>query len=83
MSKELKPSEVAPGVPQWTVIRADRAASPVQPGATVYRCRGWDYGCANEDTRRLGLEHIAVTLEPTGDYPFFTIPREDLADLSQ
>lgn len=63
----------------FTVIRSDRAASPVDAGATVYRCIGWDYGCSNEDTRRLGIEHVAVTMDPTGDYPFFTVPREDLS----
>jgi hypothetical protein len=63
----------------FIVKRADRAASPVWIGARVYTCKGWDYGFANEDTRRLGVEHVSVTLDPTGDYPFFTIPREDLA----
>lgn len=63
----------------FIVSRADRAASPVAVGATVYHCKGWDYGCANEDTRRLKLAHVSVTLDPTGDYPFFTIPREDLS----
>jgi hypothetical protein len=62
----------------FTVLRADRAASPVETGATVYRCTGYDYGCSSEDTRRLGLEHVSVTLDPTGAYPFFTIPRADL-----
>lgn len=66
--------------PSFRVVRGDRAASPVEVGATVYRCKGWDYGCANDDTRRLGITHISVTLDPGGDYPFFTIPVEDLRD---
>lgn len=65
----------------WTVVRADRAASPVDVGATVYRCASYDYGCANDDTRMTGVQHVSVTLDPTGAYPFFTIPTEDLSPL--
>lgn len=63
---------------EFIVTRADRSASPVDVGARVYSCKGYDYGCANEDTRRLGLAHVSVTLDAEGDYPFFTIPKEDL-----
>jgi hypothetical protein len=62
----------------YRILRADRASSPVEVGATVYRLFGWDYGCAADDTRLLGFDHVAVTLEPDGDYPFFTIPLADL-----
>lgn len=59
-------------------MRADRAAKTVEVGARVYRCKGWDYGCAGDDTRQTGLTHVSVTHSPSGDYPFFTIPLEDL-----
>ena len=62
----------------YTVIRADRAASPVEVGATVYACKGYDYGSANDDTRRMNIHHLSVTLDPDGGYPFFTIPACDL-----
>jgi hypothetical protein len=64
----------------YLVLRADRASSLVEVGATVYRFEMPDYGCAADDTRLLGFEHVAVTFDPDGDYPFFTIP---LADLEQ
>lgn len=62
----------------YTVKRADRAASAVQVGDVVYDCKSHDYGCANDDTRLTGIEHVSVTLKEDGDYPFFTIPSGDL-----
>ena len=49
-----------------------------EPGDTVYRCKGYDYGCASDDTRILKIKHISVTKDPEGPYPFFTIPVHDL-----
>jgi hypothetical protein len=75
---------MADEIPQWRprafrVLRADRAADQsLAVGDTVYSCKGWDYGCANDDTRMTGIEHTSVTFRPDGDYPFFTIPRADL-----
>lgn len=43
-------------------------------GMIVYDCKSWDYGCAHDDTRVTGIEHISVTLKADGDYPFFTVP---------
>lgn len=43
-------------------------------GTIVYPCAKPDYGCAGDDTRYTGEEHISVTLKSDGDYPFFTIP---------
>jgi len=43
-------------------------------GTTVYDCRGYDYGTASLDTRMSGIEHMSVTLDPEGGYPFFTVP---------
>lgn len=66
----------------FKVVRSDRSATPVDIGATVYPCKGWDYGCSSEDSRHLGIEFVSVTLEADGGYPFFTIPKEDLVALT-
>lgn len=47
-------------------------------GTIVYDCTGCDYGCSSDDTRCTGVMHVSVTLDPTGDYPFFTIAYRDL-----
>lgn len=62
----------------FRILRADRAASKVSIGDTVYRCAGHDYGCSSDDTAMTGIPHISVTLDSSGGYPFFTIPVEDL-----
>ena len=51
-------------------------------GATVYECMKHDYGCANDDTRATRIEHISVTENPNGDYPFFTVPLHQLEEQS-
>jgi hypothetical protein len=43
-------------------------------GTQVYHFMKYDYGCANDDTRATGVEHISVSENPQGDYPFFTVP---------
>ena len=63
---------------KYTIIRADRAASEQVAGTVVYDATGYDYGCSSDDTRETGIQHVSVTLNENGDYPFFTIPREDL-----
>lgn len=50
-------------------------------GTVVYRAIGHDYGMASDDTRLTGEEHISVTLDPDGGYPFFTAPIDALQDL--
>lgn len=49
-----------------------------EAGTVVYLCRQHDYGCANDDTRYAGIEHVSVTEDKDGGYPFFTIPRNHL-----
>lgn len=48
-------------------------------GTLVYRCKDYDYGLASDDTRATGKPHTSMTLDPSGDYPSFTVPDEDLA----
>ena len=67
---------------KYKIIRSDRAANKdVKVGDLVHSCKGYDYGCSSDDTRITGIEHISVTLDENGDYPFFTIPDEDLERL--
>lgn len=42
-------------------------------GDTVYMLKQHDFGCAREDTEETGIEHISVTHNPNGGYPFFTV----------
>ena len=63
---------------KYKIIRADRAAGEVEVGTFVYDSAGYDYGLASDDTRETGIQHVSVTLNENGDYPFFTIPAEDL-----
>ncbi len=64
---------------KYRVLRRDRAAVEV-PETTVFvfECAGYDFGCAADDTLLLEMAHISVTFDPTGAYPFFTIPLCDL-----
>jgi hypothetical protein len=70
-------------MPHSYKLLADSQINPdAKAGTTVYDCHGHDYGCANDDTRITGIVHRSVTLDPTGDYPFFTVPERDLESLS-
>lgn len=62
----------------FRMLKDSQIRKEVKAGAIVYRCIGWDYGCANDDTRITGIEHTSVTLDPAGAYPFFTVPKQDL-----
>ena len=43
-------------------------------GTVVYRCLRSDYGLSFLDSVSDGEPYISVTLDPNGNYPFFTIP---------
>lgn len=51
----------------------------IQQGSIVFACIQPDYGMATSDSFAMGEPHIAVTLDPTGDYPFWTVPMRVLA----
>lgn len=51
-------------------------------GTTIYRASGHDYGCANDDARATGFPHTSMTIEPSGDYPFFTVPNADFEPIA-
>lgn len=70
-------------MPKFRIERIDRASLPeafLHIGQHVYPGRD-GYGCANDDTRDTGIEHVSVSLNESGE-PFFTIPREDIEPLS-
>lgn len=58
--------------------RIVRGETWVKAGETVYTQKGYDYGLARDDTNMTGIQHVSVTLNADGDYPGFTIPRDDL-----
>ncbi len=60
----------------FKVLRADRASANVEVGMTLYPA-GCSYGCADDDSRRFGIEYTSVSADPSG-YPFFTIPKADI-----
>jgi hypothetical protein len=50
-------------------------------GTIVYECGFYDYGLSSDDSRVTGIPHQSVTLSPTGDYPFFTVPQQYLEEI--
>lgn len=67
---------------KYIVNNASMSANKsVQVGDTVYEHLGHDYGCSRDDTMYTGIEHISVTLNEDGDYPFFTIPKAHLNEV--
>lgn len=47
-------------------------------GTVVYETRAHDYGLARDDTNMTGIQHVSVTINEDGDYPFFTVPEHQL-----
>lgn len=71
-----------PAGPRRFKLLTDSKLEPrATAGTIVYRCSGYDYGCARDDYAATGIPHIALTLDPTGDYPFFTHPAPDAEEL--
>lgn len=64
-------------------FRLLRARFEVPAGTTIYKASGYDYGCASDDQRATGVPHTSMTLEPSGDYPFFTVPNGDFEPIDQ
>ena len=58
-----------------------RDAHDTLAGAIVYRASGCDYGCSSDDSRMTGIPHVSMTLDETGDYPFFTVSEYDLKEI--
>lgn len=59
---------------KYRLTGAPPSNSDAKKGDLVFKCAGFDYGCASEDSRHFGIEHISVTYHADGSYPFFTVP---------
>jgi hypothetical protein len=46
----------------------------VKRGSIVFACLQPDYGVAMGDSLVMREPYLAVTLDPTGNYPFWTVP---------
>lgn len=66
---------------RYIMLRDSTIDPSVKAGDTVYRCMNYDYGLAADDTAMTGVKHISVTLSPTGDYPYFTVPERDVEQI--
>jgi hypothetical protein len=47
-------------------------------GTVVYPLAGTDYGNASMDSFYTQIPHLSVTLNPGGEYPFFTVAEHNL-----
>lgn len=65
-------------VRKYEVLKDSVLERKAKVGTVVYDYHGYDYGCANDDTRMTGVEHQTMTLDPEGGGPFFTMPCRDL-----
>lgn len=68
-------------IPSYRLCVDSQVNHEAKKGTIVYMARNHDYGLASDDTRSTGIQHVSVTLDPSGDYPFFTIPVRDLEPL--
>lgn len=59
---------------RYRLLRDAATNEAAVAGTIVYSCAKHDYGLADDDTRLTGIRHVSVTLNPDGDYPFFTVP---------
>lgn len=62
---------------RYRVLRTDRASLNVFVVGDIVWAGRDGYGCAGDDTRSTGIEHIAVSPNESGE-PFYTIPRADV-----
>ena len=62
------------------ILKYDRFGH--KAGTRVYHLSGTDYGTASMDSLYTQIEHISVTENPSGDYPFFTVPKHDLEEVN-
>ena len=63
---------------KYKLLKDSKIKPEVKAGDTVYTCHMSDYGCARDNTIETGILHISVTLDKDGQYPFFTVPSQDL-----
>jgi hypothetical protein len=71
-------------MPQKYQLATDSAINEAaKAGTVVYDCVKCDYGCASDDSYYKKEHHTSITLDSTGDYPFFTHPTKDLIKIKE
>lgn len=68
---------------KYEMLADSKLIEKAKKGTIVYDFKYYDYGCSYEDTMRTNIEHIAVTMNTEGSYPFFTVPRPDLKEIKE
>lgn len=61
-----------------TAYRLRHSYDSVPEDTIVYDFQGCDYGLASEDSRRLQVPMVSVTLNDNGEWPSFTVPEHML-----
>ena len=51
-------------------------------GTIVVKYKGYDYGLCRDDQKWTGRECTAVTIKIDGSAPFFTVPTNELVELT-
>lgn len=65
---------------RYLVTRTGRSARPTDPNKIYYPGRD-AYGLSADDSRAMGIEYVAISEHESG-VPCFTIPKEDLLDVT-
>lgn len=61
-------------VKQYKMLESSNVESHATKNTIVYECIKPDYGLASDESMLMGEDCISLTLDPTGDYPFFVVP---------
>lgn len=62
----------------YKLLKDSVTEKKAKAGMVIYALTVYDYNVAMDDTEAFGFEHKSMTLDPTGAYPFFTVPLADL-----
>jgi hypothetical protein len=54
-------------------VRLPDGSQTLSKGTIVYRCIQATYGLVSLDSEITGQRHVAITLDPEGGYPFYTM----------
>lgn len=63
---------------KYKLLKDSQIHLAAKAGDTVYEFLGHDFGCVRDDMLCGGLTTKAVTLSLDENFPFFTVPVEDL-----
>jgi hypothetical protein len=65
-------------IKQYRLTQDSKIEPAAKKGCLVFKLAKYDYGLARDETRLTGIPQISVTLDPSGDYPSFTVPEREL-----